>query len=34
MFATKIAPTVLKGMKHLSMDAETPISDLKVEAIR
>jgi len=33
-FATRIALSVLKGLKHLSIDAEKPISDLTEEAIR
>jgi len=34
MFATRIDPAVLKELKHLSVDAEKPISDLTEEAIR
>lgn len=34
MFATRIDPAVLKELKHLSIDAEKPISDLTEEAIR
>lgn len=33
MFATRIDPNVLKKLKHLSVDAETPISNLTEEAI-
>jgi mRNA-degrading endonuclease RelE of RelBE toxin-antitoxin system len=33
MFATRIDPTILKELKHLSIDAEKPISDLTEEAI-
>ena len=34
MFATRINPAILKELKHLSIDAEKPISDLTEEAIR
>ena len=34
MFATRIDPAILKELKHLSIDAETPISDLTEEAIK
>ena len=34
MFATRIRPDVLKKLKHLSVDAEKPISDLTEEAIQ
>ena len=34
MFATRITLSVLKGLKHLSIDAEKPISDLTEEPIR
>ena len=34
MFSTRINPAILKELKHLGIDAETPISDLAEEAIR
>ncbi len=34
MFATRINPAILKELKHLSIDAETSISDLTEEAIK
>jgi len=34
MFATRINPKVLKQLKHLSVDAEKPISDLVEEAVK
>jgi K+ transporter len=34
MFSTRIDPAVLKELKHLSIDAEKPISELTEEAIR
>ena len=34
MFATRIDPAILKELKHLSIDAEKPISDLTEEAIQ
>jgi hypothetical protein len=34
MFSTRINPDILKELKHLSIDAEKPISDLTEEAIR
>ena len=34
MFATRIDPAILKKLKHLSIDAEKPISDLTEEAIK
>ncbi|MDH4206762.1 MAG: ribbon-helix-helix domain-containing protein [Desulfobacteraceae bacterium] len=34
MFATRIDPSILKDLKHLSIDAEKPISDLTQEAVR
>ena len=34
MFSTRIIPVILKELKHLSIDAEKPISDLTEEAIR
>ena len=34
MFATRINPAVLKELKHLSIDADKPISDLTEEAIK
>ena len=34
MFATRIDPEILKGLKHLSVDAEKSISDLLEEAIQ
>ena len=34
MFSTRIDPTMLKELKHLSIDAEKPISDLTEEAIQ
>ena len=34
MFSTRINPAILKELKHLSIDAETPISDLAEEGIR
>jgi hypothetical protein len=34
MLATRIAPSVLKGVKHLRSHAEPPISDFIEEAIR
>ncbi len=34
MFATRIDNDVLKELKHLSVDAEAPISKLLEEAIR
>ena len=34
MFSTRINPAILKELKHLSIDAETHISDLTEEAIQ
>ena len=34
MFATRINPAMLKELKHLSIDAETSISELTEEAIK
>lgn len=34
MFATRINTAILKNLKHLSIDAEKPISDLTEEGIR
>ena len=34
MLATRIAPSVLKGVKHLKSHAEPTISDLTEEAFR
>jgi hypothetical protein len=34
MFATRIYPAILKELKHLSIDAEKPISELTEEAIQ
>ena len=34
MFSTRMDPAVLKELKHLSIDAEKPISELTEEAIR
>ena len=34
MFSTRINPAILKELKHLSIDAETPISEPSQEAIR
>ena len=34
MFSTRINPVILKKLKHLSIDAEKPISELTEEAIR
>jgi hypothetical protein len=34
MFSTRINPAILKELKHLSIDAETPIFDLAEEGIR
>lgn len=34
MFSTRIDPDLIKKIKHLAVDAETPISTLVEEAIR
>ena len=34
MIATRVNPAIFKELKHLSIDAEKPISDLTEEAIR
>ena len=34
MFTTRIDPAISKELKHLSIDAETPISDLTEENIK
>ena len=33
MFTTRVNPDLLKRLKHLSVEIETPISDLTEEAI-
>lgn len=34
MFATRIEATVIKKLKHMSVDTDMPISDLVEKAIR
>ena len=34
MFSTRINPAILKELKHLSIDTQTPISEPTQEAIR
>ena len=34
MFTTRIDPEILKRLKHLAVDVETPVSDLTEEALR